>query len=61
MIKTCIGLHVKHPFFLSDIHEPEFSGQIFEKYSNIKLKIRPVGAELYHADVRTDTRTDEQT
>jgi hypothetical protein len=33
-----------------------FSGQIFEKYSNIELmKIRPVEAELFHADGRTDT------
>jgi hypothetical protein len=31
-----------------------FSGQIFEKYSNIKFqKIRPMGAELFHADGQT--------
>jgi len=37
----------------------EFSRQIFEKYSNIKLHlIRPVGAELFHLDGRTDGRTD---
>jgi hypothetical protein len=29
----------------------EFSGQIFEKYSNIKFyEIRPVGVDLFHAD-----------
>jgi len=29
----------------------QFSGQIFEKYSNIKFhKIRPVGAELFQTD-----------
>jgi hypothetical protein len=33
----------------------EFSLQIFEKYSIIKLmKIRPVTAELFHADGRTE-------
>jgi len=33
----------------------EFSLQIFEKYPNIKfIKIRPVGAELFHGDGQTD-------
>ena len=37
----------------------EFSLQIFTKYLNIKLhKIRPIGAELFHADGRTDRQTD---
>jgi hypothetical protein len=37
----------------------EFSRQIFEKYSNMKFqKTRPVGAESFHADGRTD-RHDE--
>jgi hypothetical protein len=32
----------------------EFSRQVFEKYSNIKLHlIRPVGAELFHTDEQT--------
>jgi hypothetical protein len=35
----------------------EFSRNIFEKYSNF-MKIRPVGAQLLHADGRTD-RHDE--
>jgi hypothetical protein len=34
----------------------EFPRQVFKKYSNIK-EIRPVGAELFHADGQT--RTDE--
>ena len=36
--------------------EPEFSQKIFEKYSNIKklMKIRPLWAELFHVDGRTD-------
>jgi hypothetical protein len=37
----------------------EFSGQIFEKYSNIKLhENRPVGSELFHADGETDGQTE---
>jgi hypothetical protein len=37
----------------------EFSRQIFEKYSDVNLKkIRPVEAELFHADRQTDGQTD---
>jgi len=37
----------------------EFFRQIFEKYSISNfMKIRPVGAKLFHADRRTD-RNDE--
>jgi len=35
----------------------EFSRQSFEKYSNVVanfMKIHPVGADLFHADRRTD-------
>jgi len=40
----------------------EFSRQILEKYpiSNF-IKIHPVGAELFHANRRTDGRKDGQT
>jgi len=35
-----------------------FSRHIFEKHSNTNLmKIRPVGAELFHKDLRTDRQT----
>jgi hypothetical protein len=34
----------------------EFSRQIFEKCSNF-MKIRPVGAEIFHAYGRTDLQT----
>jgi len=51
-----LGLHVKYPFFLSD-----FNGNlIFSTTSRTALKIqnfieiRPVGAELFHADGRTN-------
>ena len=39
--------------------KPEISGQIFEnaKMSNLKKKILLVGAELFHADGRTDRQT----
>jgi hypothetical protein len=41
--------------------EFELSRQIFEKYPNEKnKKIRPVRAELFHADGRTDGWTDRQ-
>jgi hypothetical protein len=37
----------------------ESSGKSFEKYSDINfIKIRPVAAELFHEDRRTDGRTD---
>jgi hypothetical protein len=37
----------------------EFSRQIFEKYSNKNfMNIRPLWAELYHVDGRTDRQTD---
>jgi hypothetical protein len=40
----------------------EISQQIFEKYSDIKLhEIRPVGAELFHADIRTVSQPANQT
>ena len=32
-----LRLHVKYPLFASDFYEPRFSGQIFEKYTNIKF------------------------
>jgi hypothetical protein len=36
-----------------------FSRQIFDKYSKIKCQeAAPVGAELFHADGRTDGETD---
>ena len=40
----------------------EFSRQFFFKYSNIEfMKIRLVGAELFHGETRTDGRTDGRT
>jgi len=49
-----IGLHVKYPLFLSDIKL--YFLYRFSKNNKIKnfMKIRPVGAEMFHADGRTD-------
>jgi len=35
----------------------ELSGDIFEKYSNV-MKIPSIGADLFHADARTDGQMD---
>ena len=59
MIIMFIGIHVECQLHLSDCNEIEYSRQIFEKYAHIKFN--EVGAELFHADGRTDTRTDGQT
>jgi hypothetical protein len=43
---------------LLDFNEIEFSRQILEKYSNINsMKIRSVGAYLFHANGPTDRQT----
>jgi hypothetical protein len=44
-------------YFRPTLNRLEFSGQIYVKYSTITcnfMKIRPVGAELFHANRRTD-------
>jgi hypothetical protein len=52
---TYVGLHVKCPLFLSGSDETRMFSTVCEKSSNINfMKIRPVGAELFHADRRTD-------
>ena len=52
----CIGLHVKYPVFLSDLNETWIFSKVFSKNTQISnfMKIRPVGAELFHADVQKD-------
>jgi len=52
-----IGLHIKYPLFLPDFNETRiFSTDFRKKYTQISnfIKIRPVGAELFHVDGRTD-------
>jgi len=54
-----IDLHVKYPvFFFQILMKVEFSRQVFKNNQISSLtKIRPVGAELFHADGRTDGQT----
>jgi len=49
--KIQIGLHAKYLLFLSDFNEMTFLGR-YLKNTQIQnfTKIRPVGAELFHAD-----------
>jgi hypothetical protein len=57
---VCMVLHVNYPLFLSDFNETLiFSGK-FPKSTQIPnlMKIRPVGAKLFHAKERTDRETD---
>jgi len=56
MIKYYIGLHVKYPLFLSDFNETWIFSTYFHKsiQMSILMKIRRVGAELFHVDWRTD-------
>jgi hypothetical protein len=54
--KMYIGFHVKYPLFLSDFNEIWIFFDAFSKNTQIQIfmKIRPLGAELFHADRETD-------
>jgi len=54
-----IGIHVKHPIFLSDFNKTLNSLDRFSKNTQMSnfMKISPVGVELFHADARTDGHT----
>jgi hypothetical protein len=56
MIINIYWSHVKYRYSCQIAMKLEFSRQIFEKMSNL-MKIRPVGADLFHADGRTDRQT----
>ena len=47
------GLHVRYPLFFSVFNETWIFWGVFEKYSKF-IKIRPVGAELFHMGRHTD-------
>jgi hypothetical protein len=55
--QKCNGLHVKYPLFLSDYNKTWIFFGRFPKNAQTwnYMKICPVGAELFHADGRTDT------
>ena len=51
-----IRLHVKYLLFLLDLMKIDFP----EMPKSNFMKIRPLGAELFHADGRTDRQTHTQ-
>ena len=59
MIKTCTGLHVKGPLFLSDFNDTRISRQMFEKSPNIKFNENPSCGSRVVPFRRTDRRTDK--
>jgi len=57
--KMCVGLHVEYQLILSDFNETlltNFRKKKITKMPNF-IKIRPVTAELFHADRRRDGQT----
>ena len=60
--KMLISLHLKYPLFLSEFNDSWNFLNKFSKNPQISnpTKIRPVGAELFHADGRTYGQTDGQ-
>jgi hypothetical protein len=58
--KIYIDLQVKYLLFLSDFNETWTVPYRFSKntHTPIFMNIRPVGAEVFHADGRTDRQTD---
>jgi len=58
----CIAIHVTYPLFLSDVNETQIFATGYRKIlkSNF-MKIRPEGAELFHADEWKGGQADGQT
>jgi len=54
MIKMYIGFHVKYKLFLSDFNDIWIFSTDYLKNTQIWnfMKIRPLGAELFHAERR---------
>jgi hypothetical protein len=52
------GLHVNHPLFLSDFNTIRIFSTDFQKNTQLWnfIKIRPIEAQLFHADGRTDMK-----
>jgi len=57
IITSVYGSSRKYLLFLSDFNETWLFSIIFKKYSNV-MQIHPVGAELFHADGKTNWLTD---
>jgi hypothetical protein len=57
--KIYIGLHVNYSLFWSDFNKTWISQWYFRKNTEISnfMKIRPVGAELFHANLRLEGQT----
>ena len=59
LIKMSSFLRVKTPYFCPILMKVEFSRLIFENSQILNfMEIRPMGAELFHADRRTYGQTD---
>jgi hypothetical protein len=59
MIKSEYRSACKVPLFLSDVNETWIFSIVFENIQILNfMKIRPVEAELFHADELEDRRTD---
>jgi hypothetical protein len=59
VIKMCIVLHVKYPLFLFDSMNFDFFDRFWKNTQILNfMKIRGVGAKFFHANGRTDGRTD---
>jgi hypothetical protein len=58
-----VGRHVKYPSLLLDFNQTWIFSTNIKKNTQISnfMKIRPVGAELFHADWQTDTQADGRT
>ena len=56
------GVRAKYPLFLSDFNETLIFSKDFQIILKISsfMKIRAVGAELFHADGRTDGREEDK-
>ena len=55
MTEVYNGIHVRYPLFLSDFNETWIFLDRFSKNTQVSnlIKIRPVGAELFHEDGQT--------